>query len=64
MAARSGEQHHMARFTDREAELIRRLRDLGLRYKTIAHGWNVSVSCICGVCTYRRRAGPSGVHKM
>ena len=51
-----GEQHHRARLTDHDIDLIFDLRAHGLRYAEIASKFGVSLSTVESVCTCRRRS--------
>ena len=51
-----GEQHHRARLTDHDVDLIINLRAHGLRYAEIAAKFDVSLSTVESVCTGRRRS--------
>lgn len=51
-----GEQHWMAKLSDRDVELIRELREkAGLSYRAIAMKFDVPRATIAGICSYRRR---------
>ena len=52
----SGEKHPRSKMTDHEVELVRELKDAGLTYIEIAQKFEVSKSCIAGICQCRRRA--------
>jgi predicted DNA-binding protein (UPF0251 family) len=52
---RIGEDHPNAKLTDHEVELIRDLREHGMKYKTLAEKFEVSKSTIAMVCRYERR---------
>jgi len=52
---RVGEDHPKAKLTNRDVELIRRLHEEGLSYRTIAEKFEVSKMLVCYICTYRRR---------
>ncbi|MDO9597260.1 MAG: hypothetical protein Q7J47_06020 [Azoarcus sp.] len=51
-----GERHHRSRLTDHEVELVRVLREEGLSFSLLAAKFEVSKSCVVGICHYRRRA--------
>lgn len=53
---RVGQDHHRAKLTDRDVELIRQLHEDGMSYRVIAEKFEVSKMLVCYVCTYRRRA--------
>lgn len=52
-----GENHHGAKLTDRQVELMLLLREeFGLSYKTLAWIFNTSRWTVQSVCLYRRRS--------
>lgn len=51
-----GQFHHRAKLSDHEIDLIRDLHDEGLTYIVLAAKFEVSKSCIAGICQCRRRA--------
>lgn len=53
---RVGQDHHRAKITDRDVELIRMLHEAGMSYRVIAEKFEVSKMLVCYICTYRRRA--------
>ena len=53
---RIGQDHQRAVLTDAEVELIRSLREDGLRYPAIARIFEVSVYTIGRICRFERRA--------
>lgn len=53
---RCGEDHPAAKIPDREVEIIRRLRDVGVSYAVLMIAWSAPKSTIAGICQYRRRA--------
>jgi predicted DNA-binding protein (UPF0251 family) len=53
---RIGQDHQGARLTDAEVELIRSLRDEGLRYMDLAQKFEVSKSTIAMICRFERRS--------
>lgn len=52
---RVGQDHHGAKLTDAEVELIRELRDEGWTYACLAEKFETSKDTIAAICTYRRR---------
>lgn len=52
---RCGQQHHNAKLTDHEVELIRSLHDEGMGYKLIAKKFEVSPRTVRGICNGRSR---------
>lgn len=52
---RIGQDHQRAVLTDAEVELIRRLREEGLRYIDIASKFEVSKSLIARICRFELR---------
>lgn len=53
---RIGEQHHNARFTDHEIDLIRQLNEEGLSYSVLAEKFECAKSTIQMYCQCNRRA--------
>jgi len=53
---RCGEDHPAAKIPDREVEIIRRLRDVGVSYAVLMTAWQIPKSTIASICQYRRRA--------
>lgn len=53
---RIGQDHPNAKLTDHEVDLIRDLREQGMKYTTLAEKFEVSKSTIAMVCRYQRRA--------
>lgn len=51
-----GQDHHRAKLTDHDVDLIVNLRAHGMRYGEIAAKFDVSVSTVESVCTGRRRS--------
>jgi len=52
---RIGEDHHHARLTNAECELIRRLHEQGCSYKFLAQKFEVGKSTIGDIVKFRRR---------
>lgn len=52
---RVGQDHHNARLTDGEVELIRALADGGMRYADIAEKFEINRSTVGKICRYERR---------
>lgn len=53
---RVGESHALAKITDAEVEMIRRLHEDGMGYKRIAKKFDISRSSVAMICRYERRA--------
>ena len=56
-----GQDHHRAKLTDRDVELIRQLHDGGMTYAEIARKFEVSRSLVGCICRFERRV--KGAHK-
>ena len=54
---RVGETHHRAKLTDEDVELIRLLRESGMKIKEIARKFECSPSNISEITNYRHRVG-------
>lgn len=54
---RIGQTHHRSKLTDHEVELIRCLREGGMRVVEIARKFECSPSNISDICHYRHRIG-------
>lgn len=54
---RIGDDHHNAKLSDEDVELIRRLFEEGLRPPEIAEKFETSVNTIYGIVKYRSRTG-------
>lgn len=52
---RIGEDHPNAKLTDYEVELMRRLHEQGMSYKTLAKKFGVSKGAVAKICRYERR---------
>lgn len=52
---RVGQYHQRAKLTDAAVEQIRRLHEQGLSYRVIAAKFEIGVTLVCYICTYRRR---------
>lgn len=50
-----GQDHHRAKLTDRDVELIRQLHDGGMTYAEIARKFEVSRSLVGRICRFERR---------
>jgi hypothetical protein len=61
---RVGEDHHNARLTDGEVELVRRLHDQGMAYSAIAAKFDVAKSTVQMICQYLRRAQTVDRHRV
>ena len=53
---RIGEDHHNARYTNGEVEMVLVLRDEGLGYKAIAKRMEIPVTTVRDICLGRRRS--------
>lgn len=53
---RIGEDHQNALLTDAECELIRKLREGGMKYTDIAEKFEISKSTVADIVKFRRRA--------
>lgn len=54
---RVGESHALAKLTDAEVEMIRRLHEEdGIGYKKLAEKYEISKSSVAMICRYERRA--------
>lgn len=53
---RSGEQHHNAKLSDDDVELMRRLKEAGLSLRAIARKFDSPKSTVAMICRYERRA--------
>jgi hypothetical protein len=51
-----GENHHRAKLSDHEVELIRQLRDEGMHLADIAEKFEIAKSTACYICNFQRRA--------
>lgn len=54
--ARIGGDHHRARLTDTEVELIRNLHEEGMNYETLAEKFEISRGTVGRICRFERRA--------
>ncbi|HEX7386257.1 MAG TPA: hypothetical protein VF285_03140 [Castellaniella sp.] len=62
---RVGEDHHGARLTNHEVDMLRVLHeDEGMSYTVLAEKFDVSKSCVADICRYRRRGQVSIKFKM
>ena len=62
---RIGEDHHNARYTNGEVEMVLVLRDEGLGYKAIAKRMEMPVTTVRDICLGRRRSQlVAGVRKV
>lgn len=52
---RVGQDHHNARLTDGEVELIRELAEGGMRYIDIAEKFEINRSTVGKICRFERR---------
>lgn len=53
---RVGEDHHLAKLTNWEVEMVRQLHDEGMTYRDIAEKMEVSESLVGKICRYQKRA--------
>lgn len=53
---RIGQDHHRARLTDAEVDLVRELHEAGMPYDALAKKFAVSKWSIGRICRYERRA--------
>lgn len=53
---RMGEDHHNAKLTDGEVDLVRKLHAEGMGYAEIAEKFGVSRVTVGRICRYERRA--------
>jgi DNA invertase Pin-like site-specific DNA recombinase len=53
---RVGEDHHGAKLTNRDVELIRQLRGEGMSYSKLAAKFELSRSTVWGICNYLKRS--------
>lgn len=53
---RVGQDHHRARFTDHEVELMRQMRDSNMSFYRIARIMECGESTVRDICNHRRRA--------
>lgn len=53
---RIGEGHQNAKYTDREVDLVRRLRDGGMPYRRIARKMDMPLSTVWAICACEIRA--------
>jgi hypothetical protein len=52
----TGENHHKAKLSDREVELLRLMRERdGWSYARLAKAFEVTKACVQLICKYRRR---------
>ena len=51
-----GEDHHRAKLTDHEVDLIIQLREEGMKLIEIAEKFEISKTEVCYICLGRRRA--------
>jgi len=51
----TGDACPRAKIPDREIEVIRRLREVGVSYAVLMIGWQAPKSTIESICAYRRR---------
>lgn len=62
---RVGEDHHNARYTNGEVEMVLMLRDEGQGYKSIAKRMEMPVTTVRDICLGRRRSQlVAGVRKV
>lgn len=52
---RAGQGHPKAALTDHEVEAVRRAHEEGMTYALLAEKFEVSKSCVAGICKFRRR---------
>jgi hypothetical protein len=52
---RVGENHHNAKYTDREVELVRQLHEQGLGYRRLSDKMEMPIRTIRDILAYRRR---------
>jgi uncharacterized iron-regulated protein len=52
---RVGENHHNARYTDHEVELLRQLHEQGLGYRRLSAKMEMPIRTIRDILAYRRR---------
>ena len=55
LGMRIGEDHHNAKLTDAEVEMIRTLHGEGLSYKRIAEKFEIGKQTVADICKFRRR---------
>ena len=55
-----GQWHPRAKLTDRDVELVRKLRREGMGYAALAEKFDVSRWCIGRICRMERRIGAGG----
>lgn len=60
---RIGEDHHNARYTDGEVEMVLRLRDDGFGYKRIAKALDMPKRTVRDICQGKRRCQCAANHK-
>lgn len=53
---RIGEGHPQARYTDREVDLVRRLRDGGMSFRRIARKMDMPLTTVWAICACEIRA--------
>jgi hypothetical protein len=54
---RIGDSHHRSGFTDHEVELMRKLRDFGLKVEEIARRFEATKGYVSKVCNFQIRRG-------
>jgi hypothetical protein len=52
---RVGENHHNAKYTDREVELVRKLHEEGLGYRRLSAKMDMPIRTIRSILDYSRR---------
>ncbi|CAB4182941.1 hypothetical protein UFOVP1077_30 [uncultured Caudovirales phage] len=55
----NGERNGRARWSDHDVELVRQLRDGGMRYAEIALKMGLSINLVRDWCQYRKRCEPT-----
>lgn len=53
---RVGEDHQSTKYTDREVELVRRLREQGMTYPQISEKMEMPYWTVSRICRHERRA--------
>lgn len=53
---RVGQDHHRAKFTDHEVELMRQMNDNGMSFYRIARVMECGETTVRDICNHRRRA--------
>jgi predicted DNA-binding protein (UPF0251 family) len=54
---RIGDSHHRADLTDHEVEVMRQLREAGMKLRELAAKFDVSKQHAAKVCTFKARCG-------